>query len=547
MRSKRRSQLRGDATPGGTWLRITLGGSVFAAIALATLGHVAVADASVARPPLPNSIAAIGDSITQAFDDCCSLGPHPQDSWSTGDGYPANGVYSHYERILAMNPGISGHAYNDSVPGARVADSLSQAQAAVTQQAEYVTINIGANDVCTGTIPSMTTTAQFAAAFQSTISTLESGLPADAHIFVSSIPNIYELWSVLHGNATAQTVWSVANICQSMLSTSNTDAQRQQVLAQEQADNAVLSLVCGHYANCRWDGGATFDSQFTPADVSTLDYFHPSQIGQGLLADETWGASWWPSSSGASGYWEVASDGGIFNYGDAAFQGSMGGQPLNKPIVGMAATADGKGYWEVASDGGIFTFGDAAFHGSMGGQPLNAPIVGMAATADGMGYWEVASDGGIFTFGDAAFYGSRGGQPLNKPIVGMAPSATGRGYWLVASDGGIFTYGDATFHGSAGSLALNAPIVGMASTPDGGYWEVASDGGIFTFGDAAFQGSMGGQPLNKPIVGMAATTDGMGYWEVASDGGLFSFGDAAFQGSMGGQPLNKPIVGMAAL
>ena len=88
-------------------------------------------------------------------------------------------------------------------------------------------------------------------------------------------------------------------------------------------------------------------------------------------------------SAGGNGYWEVASDGGIFSFGDAAFHGSMGGTPLNAPIVGMAATPDGNGYWEVASDGGIFSFGDAAFHGSMGGTPLNAPIVGMAATPDG--------------------------------------------------------------------------------------------------------------------------------------------------------------------
>jgi hypothetical protein len=33
----------------------------------------------------------------------------------------------------------------------------------------------------------------------------------------------------------------------------------------------------------------------------------------------------------------VASDGGIFNYGDAPFYGSRGGQPLNKPIVGIAS------------------------------------------------------------------------------------------------------------------------------------------------------------------------------------------------------------------
>jgi hypothetical protein len=35
----------------------------------------------------------------------------------------------------------------------------------------------------------------------------------------------------------------------------------------------------------------------------------------------------------------VASDGGVFNYGDAAFYGSPGGMALNKPIVGMAASA----------------------------------------------------------------------------------------------------------------------------------------------------------------------------------------------------------------
>ncbi|MHB1823414.1 MAG: NHL repeat-containing protein, partial [Acidimicrobiales bacterium] len=72
------------------------------------------------------------------------------------------------------------------------------------------------------------------------------------------------------------------------------------------------------------------------------------------------------------------------------------------------------------SDGGIFAFGDAGYYGSMGGQPLAKPVVGIASTPDGTGYWEVASDGGIFAFGDAGYYGSMGGQPLAKPVVGIA-------------------------------------------------------------------------------------------------------------------------------
>jgi hypothetical protein len=70
----------------------------------------------------------------------------------------------------------------------------------------------------------------------------------------------------------------------------------------------------------------------------------------------------------------------------------------------MASTPDGRGYWEVASDGGIFAFGDASFRGSTGGHALVAPIVSMTAPSS-TGYWLAASDGGIFSFG-LPFHGS---------------------------------------------------------------------------------------------------------------------------------------------
>ena len=237
--------------------------------------------------------------------------------------------------------------------------------------------------------------------------------------------------------------------------------------------------------------------------------------------------------SGA-GYWQVASDGGVFSYGDAQFYGSLPGLGIHvSNVTGMVRTPDGAGYWLSGSDGGVYSFGDAQFYGSLPGLDIHVGnIVGMAATKTGNGYWLVGSDGGVFAFGDAGFHGSMGGQHLNQPVVAIAPTASGEGYWLAAADGGIFSFGDAQFYGSMGGQPLNAPVVDMDATPDGGgYWMTAEDGGVFAFGNAGFHGSMAGQPLNGHITGMSVTPTARGYWLNGCDGGVFAFGDAVFRGS----------------
>jgi hypothetical protein len=228
------------------------------------------------------------------------------------------------------------------------------------------------------------------------------------------------------------------------------------------------------------------------------------------------------AASAAAGL-TVTSSGSVFDGTDGQMPG-MNGQPLAAPIVGIDATPDIKGYWLVASDGGVFSFGDARFYGSMGGTALNRPIVGISSTPTGQGYWLVASDGGIFSFGDAQFEGSMGGQPLNAPIVGMASTshiqmdteAAGTGYYLAAADGGVFTFGNAEFEGSMGRQPLNAPIVGIASTSypsmhqetyqaaSSGYYLVGADGGVFSFGYAPFYGSAVGSG-DGTVIGIGAS------------------------------------------
>jgi lysophospholipase L1-like esterase len=237
-------------------------------------------------------MAAIGDSITRATDVCCWYGDHPAQSWSTGGGI-LDGIRSHYERIRAVQPAISGRNYNDARAGAKMRDAPGQAQVAVGQGARYVTILMGANDVCTHSIATMTPVADFRSQFTATMNVLAQGLPAGSHVFVSSIPNVYQLWALFHNDPAAQLVWAVAGICQSLLSPANTEQDRQTVLAREQAFNQALAQVCSQYAMCRFDGLAAFNYAFTRSQVSTLDYFHPSRSGQAALASITWSSSWW--------------------------------------------------------------------------------------------------------------------------------------------------------------------------------------------------------------------------------------------------------------
>jgi len=238
----------------------------------------------------PKSMAALGDSITQATNVCCWYGDHPAQSWSTGGGR-FDGITSHYERLLQLQPAILGKNFNDSRSGARASALPGQAAAAAGQRAEYVTILIGANDLCTSSASTMTPVETFRTQVNQALATLDQMRPRPK-VFVSSIPNIYQLWSVLHTSATAQFVWSAAQICQSMLSTANTEEMRQQVVQRELAFNAVLAETCGNYRMCSTDGGAVYNYNFTASDVSVLDYFHPSLQGQAKLADITWKAAW---------------------------------------------------------------------------------------------------------------------------------------------------------------------------------------------------------------------------------------------------------------
>jgi len=241
---------------------------------------------------LPDSMAAMGDSITRGFNACGWFVDCTYRSFSTGG---SSLVKSHYLRILAKNPAISGHNYNDARSGAKASAMPAQAATAVSQQAQYVTILIGANDACTSSESTMTPVTTYRSYIDSALATLKNGVP-NAYIAVISIPDIYRLWYVGHTSSAARSAWYLYSICQSMLyrswSTSSTDEARRKRVQQRVIDyNAQLAQACAAYGpRCDFDDNAVFNYRFTLSQVSGWDYFHPSTSGQAALAGVSYAA-----------------------------------------------------------------------------------------------------------------------------------------------------------------------------------------------------------------------------------------------------------------
>lgn len=256
-------------------------------VGLARPAQAATADAG----PPPNSMAALGDSITTAFNACGWYFDCKSRSWSTGTSGTVN---SHYLRILAVNPGIYGHHHNDAVSGARAYHLNGQAQAAVSQRVQYVTVLIGANDACRDTESQMTPVATFRSQVDAALTTLNAGLP-NTRIFVASIPDLKRLWFVAKDSLAARTAWAVGGICQTMLrnplSTAQADVDRRNRVRQRAIDyNTQLQQSCAAHTRCRHDGNAVFNFPFTLNMVSGWDYFHPNTGGQQVLASVSYAA-----------------------------------------------------------------------------------------------------------------------------------------------------------------------------------------------------------------------------------------------------------------
>ena len=148
----------------------------------------------------------------------------------------------------------------------------------------------------------------------------------------------------------------------------------------------------------------------------------PASTARRAASPSTSRSSAWPRQPTATGYWLVASDGGIFSYGDAAFYGSAGPiqpQPARSSAWPRRPTAAATGSSPpTAASSATATRRSSA-------RPAASRSTRRSSAwprADGSGYWLVAADGGIFNYG-TSFFGSMGGQSNPNPIRGHGRDA----------------------------------------------------------------------------------------------------------------------------
>jgi len=210
------------------------------------------------------------------------------------------------------------------------------------------------------------------------------------------------------------------------------------------------------------------------------------------------------------GYWLDASDGGVFSFGDTQFYGSIpglgiapagtdGGRHLNAPIVGMVPSVDDHGYFMVASDGGVFAFGDAQFEGScpgIGGCAGNA--VAVMPDATGRGYWLVTDIGAVYAFGDATYDGAPGNT--GNPVVSAVRTPDGGGYWILDSAGTVHGYGDAANLGNANVSGYDSASAIFTDVAGDGYGIVTQDGSVTALGGVPNEGGLENTNLNGSII-----------------------------------------------
>jgi lysophospholipase L1-like esterase len=226
-------------------------------------------------------MGAIGDSITAGFN-ARRFGDNRELGWATGD---EGDVLSHLLRLRAQGSDVQ--AFNDAIAGSKVDDLHRQITRNLRHPVDYVTVTIGANDVCTWPDDYGGQLAEFETTLDTEISRIVETRP-NVKIMLPPIPDIYNLWAVASSHDGCYGRWQLFNICQPLLGRDRTDAERAAFRTRWELANAAITRVAEAHSDHVLHDPELAHTAFTWEHISPLDCFHPNVLGQNLLSERAW-------------------------------------------------------------------------------------------------------------------------------------------------------------------------------------------------------------------------------------------------------------------
>lgn len=226
-------------------------------------------------------------------------------SWTTGLG--SRKVLSHAGRLRQLNPSLK--VANFAEPGAKIAavwtSQLPQLKAATQRSLgqnypDYVTLLVGANDVCGETLAHLTPAQAYLRSYRKILQEILRESP-ESKVLAVALPPYVDIRNSadallfgLPGLSRCQSIWKLAPLCPNITS-EDPRAQWGTKKHIQQLNRGIQGLVSElrqQYGDRVRFAEKTAKRRITPQDLS-IDCFHPNDAAQNDLASLSWQSTWW--------------------------------------------------------------------------------------------------------------------------------------------------------------------------------------------------------------------------------------------------------------
>jgi lysophospholipase L1-like esterase len=238
----------------------------------------------------PYVVGALGDSISAGFN-ALRYGDNRDLSWS--GGLDAGGlVQSHARRIKSLLGDRNVVVVNEAFVGAESYQLPRQASRLLRVKPDYVTIAIGANDVCTWYEDYLPKLELYQKHLKGVINQIIAA-NSNVKIVLAPVPSIPLMYDLGSQRAGCQAKWDTMGVCKPLLAKDRTPEQRLEFVSRYRHLNQVIAEIAGLYpANIRF-ASALSESVFDVSMISPLDCFHPSIKGHNLISELSFDPTWY--------------------------------------------------------------------------------------------------------------------------------------------------------------------------------------------------------------------------------------------------------------